>query len=334
MHDKKGMSGRKLIECIPERRLTLEEFVEIRREFDKNREAEGLALYLACSESYVLHLINETGSLDAVESGIVFNCYRSGDVPTKKRIENALLKKNHALITKAVKEFGSDAFEWEDLIQEAMFAFYNAIIKFEPEKGTKFSTYAYNGMKTQLRRYIIQNETSVSVPVRIYTFYIKVKAMYDLYMALHEDADEDAFAAYALDKMQEDNKNEGVTKADILGILHDAALKRPSSFQAPAYLHSGVVVEMGETVAHPRDRISETIDDVFRTELEELAKRTLDAMELMVIAKAYGVWGEKKVSCGEISKHAGCSLQTVYNKRDIALKKLRVACEKNGITCA
>ena len=66
---------------------------------------------------------------------------RKPPTPAQKK-RNELVEKNIGLATHFAKRFQASRMEYEDLVQEAHMGLIDAAEKFDPERGTKFSTYA------------------------------------------------------------------------------------------------------------------------------------------------------------------------------------------------
>ena len=54
-----------------------------------------------------------------------------------------------------------------DLFQEGFLGMMHALVKFDPERGFKFSTYAEHWIKQRIRLFIDKNRSHLSVPVRV-----------------------------------------------------------------------------------------------------------------------------------------------------------------------
>lgn len=91
---------------------------------------------------------------------------QSGDEEARE----LLFIKNQAGIVKVAKARytqGNLVFDYDDIYQEAMIAFNNAINRFDISKGFKFITYAMQAMNNQISRYKTNtNSASMYVPVR------------------------------------------------------------------------------------------------------------------------------------------------------------------------
>ena len=79
----------------------------------------------------------------------------------KKRLEEQILGHYILLIAKAAislsSKYGLDDESKCDLFQEGIIAFKKALVKFDPSRGNKFSTYLYRTLYSHLNRYIVYN---------------------------------------------------------------------------------------------------------------------------------------------------------------------------------
>ena len=309
----------------PGRRLTENEFREIREYYDKNREA-GLLPLLACNISYVVQLIDSSKTLDADESDIVFTCYKEADVISKKRIENALFQKNRPLIRKVVGYFPIESME-EDILQEAMLAFYEAIMKFEPGYGRKFSSYAFDGMTMKVSRYVNRNITSVNVPVRASALYMKLMGMWHTYNAENAFPSREGFLEYACKAMD--------ISREAASIIFDESLQTPLSLYAPCLTDSDDVT-LGDTIAceKSKDAFDDVIEVEYCKEMKKIAKEALSDIEYKIVTKSFGLWGEEKASLASIGKQVGKCDSTISKIKQSAFEKLKTVFGKNGITIA
>lgn len=109
----------------------------------------------------------QTGDKEAFSQSVVSN---QGLI--KRCVSNALLK------------YG-DIIDREDLIQEGNLGLIKAINTFDVNKGTMFSTYAWNWIMHYITRYIENNSRTIRVPVHINTRFSKISKYITSYVVEH-----------------------------------------------------------------------------------------------------------------------------------------------------
>ncbi len=88
----------------------------------------------------------------------------------RQKIENnrdAMIMANLRLVTHVVKKSRHRALPFLDLIQEGNIGLMRAVEKFEPERGHKFSTYAYWWIKQAINRAIDDKSRTIRIPVHV-----------------------------------------------------------------------------------------------------------------------------------------------------------------------
>lgn len=191
----------------------------------------------------------------------LFLMAQSGD---KKALEE-LCKKHEALVRSVAKRFLNRGEEFEDLVQIGSIGLCKAILKFDPELGYKFSTYAVWLISGEIRRHLRD-----ASPIKVSR-------------ALKETAHKAAVAASALrDELgREPNINEiavrcGIEREEIIMAM-DAA-REPQSL----YEKVGDDTELMETIAAGNTEI----DNIDRIALGEALKKAT-AQEQRLIALRY-----------------------------------------------
>lgn len=271
----------------------------------------------------IFNLIKESETLNIEDSNTVFSYYRNTNEKEKKKIEKLLLEKNEGLIKKTVRRFKySLNIEEEDLMQEALLAFCKAVHSFEPGHGIKFSSYACKGMTFQLRRYLQKYTTSVTVPVDVYNTYIKLCAMKDAYMEIHNNATFDEFLAYASGKT-------GIEKKEIESILCDPALDPVISLSSPVS-DSSNASEFGDTIPNRYGEVPflEIENAMYNDSLKELLRTVLTELEYTAIDCLYGLNGQKPKTKKETAATVRMSESTFLRQHKKILKKIRDVLEE------
>lgn len=88
---------------------------------------------------------------------------RSGDDTARKRMVEA----NMRLVVSLAKRYSSSTVPYEDLVQEGAIGLLNAIDRFDPEKGYRFSTYATHWVRQCLGKALISRARVIRLPGHI-----------------------------------------------------------------------------------------------------------------------------------------------------------------------
>jgi RNA polymerase primary sigma factor len=101
----------------------------------------------------------------------LINQIRSGS----KTARSDLLKANLRLIRAVAKKYSNRHFTESDLVQEGSIGLLQAVEKYNPDMGCKFSTYAYWWIRQTITRSIQENGNTIRLPVHIIELTSKIR---------------------------------------------------------------------------------------------------------------------------------------------------------------
>ena len=109
---------------------------------------------------YFRQLGQVTHELDRAEIAKLWAQAKKGN----KKAQHKLLEMNLRLVIPAAKRFLRPGMELMDLVEEGNLGLLQAIDKFEPTKGYRFSTYAVYWIEQYIRKYIEEQTGSIKIP--------------------------------------------------------------------------------------------------------------------------------------------------------------------------
>lgn len=115
---------------------------------------------LDSANEYFKQLGQITREIDRAETSRLWALAKKGDNAAKQQI----LESNLRLVVPTAKRFLRPGMELMDLIEEGNLGLLQAIEKFDPAKGYRFSTYAVYWIEQYIRKYIEEQSGSIKIP--------------------------------------------------------------------------------------------------------------------------------------------------------------------------
>jgi RNA polymerase primary sigma factor len=220
---------------------------------------------------------------------------RDGD----RRARSRLVEKNLRLVISVAKRYRGMGLPFEDLIQEGNVGLMNAVGKFDPEKGYRFSTYATWWIRQAVQRAVADKARTIRVPVHMGDKMRKMARAYNELSArlAREPTDEEVaeLLGWNPDEVR-----------FVKGAMPDAtSLNRPLS-------PDGSGGEFGELIEDrdAPDPAGETMRALAMTRFEE-AVAALPERHRHVLLRRYGLDGGDATTLAALSTELGVSRERV-----------------------
>lgn len=261
----------------------------------------GLQLYL--------RQINESPLLTAdEEKALARRIIQHNDFAARER----MVKSNLRLVVNIAKHYVNRGLTLLDLIEEGNIGLLKAVEGFDPENGSRFSTYASWWIKQAIKRALI----NASQPIHIPAYMVELMTAFKrATRALEDELRRQPTIDELSDYMKVSKKKLGIIKKAV------KAFNSPSQFTSPD----------GEMT------INDVVPDIHNptpdeevhheAELEHLARllENVDQREATILKLRYGLDGSDPMTLKEIGKHVGLTRERVRQIEHEALKKLRDA---------
>ncbi len=251
------------------------------------------------------------------EYELALRWFREGDTTARDLMIRCNLRHVVAI---ARRQRRDDGVTLEELIAEGNFGLFYALAKYDPERGTRFVTYAAFWIRAHIFQYLARSKSLVTTGVHS-KVHSKIKRASDAIRARGAigDTDEEVAARLALSPERLRSLTERLCVRDV---PWDAPL--PGSSKAL----SGVF-DAGEL--SPEDRILDAESSQQRTQAVSRILSRLDERERYIVERRLMAHAEEQLSLAEIGRHFRVSRERARQLEERALHKLKAALLRSSI---
>ena len=301
------MSSREAEEAVPDE--PLEPLVDVVDEDvrDETRETSRANLSVYLSEIARIPLLTRE------EEQALARRVRAGDEAAKQRMIEANLR----LVVQIARRYLNRGLPLPDLIEDGNLGLLRAVEKFEPERGTRFSTYATWWIRQAVTRALANQARTIRLPVHV-----------ELLLARYAREQRRLTQALGRPPTTEEMAKALDTSEREIAELEEVR-QHPVSLDAPAGGESAST--LGDLIAD-RAAVPETFAELFR-DRADLASvlDDLAANERTVLRRRFGLEGDEPETLEAIGQRLGLSRERIRQLEGGGLRKLRALLKARGI---
>ena len=226
-----------------------------------------------------------------------------------------LIRANLRLVVKIARDYSGYGVSLNDLISEGNIGLMQAVERFDPEKGGKFSTSGAWWIKQSVKRALANPSKTIRLPVHMVDKIARMRRIASMLAEAlgREPTDEEIAAELGLPRQK-------------IAMLKQSA-QRQSSLDAP--VGEGEVKLQGDIITDESapDPLEALTDKNLREQIGDLL-HVLNERERKIIDDRFGLNGLKPMLLEDVGREFGVSRERIRQLQNVALAKMRKALMK------
>jgi RNA polymerase primary sigma factor len=226
-----------------------------------------------------------------------------------------MIQANLRLVVKIAQDYSGYGLPLVDLISEGNIGLMKAVERFDPERGTKFSTYAAWWIKQGIKRALANQSKTIRLPVHLVDKLARMRRL----------------TAQLTEELGREPTNKELSEELGISVRKIAQMKRvslrPASLNAMVGEEEGT--EMGELIADETAMtpIDLLCDDSLRNSLKKVL-HVLDDRERKILRARFPMDDRKPLTLEEIGAKMDLTRERIRQLQNSGLKKLKAEIDK------